>query len=190
MNISKKQHQIRKERIWQSSSNVMFEILRPLTTEIETKKRVNSMIVFLLLIFTLPRCHCWESHNAQQTMCRLSCIIYSKVNLFNDTKMMLPLMVMTETFPPPCYSTLHTHDLNRSCNPFHAYEITTHGNINLKFFRNYMLQQHGWIYISSRLRPRQKWPPFCRRCFQMHFLEWKCVNFASDFTEVCSSGSN
>ena len=32
---------------------------------------------------------------------------------------------------------------------------------------------------------RDKWPPFRRRPFQMHFLEWKCVIFAYDFTEVC-----
>ena len=24
----------------------------------------------------------------------------------------------------------------------------------------------------------------------MHFLEWKCMNFAYDFTKVCSYGSN
>ena len=37
---------------------------------------------------------------------------------------------------------------------------------------------------------QDKWPPFSRRHFQMHFLEWKCINFDSDFTEVCSQGSN
>ena len=26
---------------------------------------------------------------------------------------------------------------------------------------------------------------FSRRCFQMHFPEWKCVYFNYDFTEVC-----
>ena len=26
--------------------------------------------------------------------------------------------------------------------------------------------------------------------FQMHFLEWKCLNFNWNFTEVCSQGSN
>ena len=31
--------------------------------------------------------------------------------------------------------------------------------------------------LSPSLRPRQKWPPFCRRPFQMHFLEWKYINF-------------
>ena len=35
-----------------------------------------------------------------------------------------------------------------------------------------------------------KWPTFPRRDFQMHFHEWKCVNFYYDFTEVCSWGSN
>ena len=34
-----------------------------------------------------------------------------------------------------------------------------------------------------------KWPPFSRQHFQMHFLEWKYVNFYWDFTEVCSQGS-
>ena len=29
-----------------------------------------------------------------------------------------------------------------------------------------------------------KWQPFSRRHFEMHFLEWKCMNFAYDFTEV------
>ena len=37
---------------------------------------------------------------------------------------------------------------------------------------------------------RDKWPPLFRRHFQMHFLEWKCVNLDEDFTEVCSQGSN
>ena len=35
-----------------------------------------------------------------------------------------------------------------------------------------------------------KWQPFRRRYFQMHFLEWKCINSANDFNEVCSWGSN
>ena len=30
-----------------------------------------------------------------------------------------------------------------------------------------------------------KWPPFSRRNFQMHFLEWKCMNSDKDFTELC-----
>ena len=35
-----------------------------------------------------------------------------------------------------------------------------------------------------------KWPQFSRWHFQMHFLEWKCINFDRCFTEVCSQGSN
>ena len=37
---------------------------------------------------------------------------------------------------------------------------------------------------------RDKWPPISWRHFQMHFLEWKCMNFDSDFTEVCSKWFN
>ena len=32
--------------------------------------------------------------------------------------------------------------------------------------------------------------PFCRRHFQVQFLEWKLLNFKSNFTEICSLGSN
>ena len=60
------------------------------------------------------------------------------------------------------------------------------------------------IFAMSQLKPistnviryilthwgRDKWPPFSRQHFQMHFLEWKCVNFDKDFTEVCSQESN
>ena len=45
----------------------------------------------------------------------------------------------------------------------------------------------GWY---QHIEAETKWPPFRRRCLQMHFLECKCMNFAKDFTEVCSYGSN
>ena len=42
-------------------------------------------------------------------------------------------------------------------------------------------------WASIRLiSPWTKWPPFRRRHFQMHFLEWKCIDSDSYFTEVCS----
>ena len=34
-----------------------------------------------------------------------------------------------------------------------------------------------------------KWPPISRRYFHMHFLEWRCINFNQDFTEICSKCS-
>ena len=33
---------------------------------------------------------------------------------------------------------------------------------------------------------REIWPTFPRRHFEMHFLEWKCMNFDYNFTECCS----
>ena len=44
------------------------------------------------------------------------------------------------------------------------------------------IKTHIYVYIStdtaSKLTHwgRDKWTPFRRRNFQMHFLEWKCLN--------------
>ena len=38
--------------------------------------------------------------------------------------------------------------------------------------------------------PWTKWPPFCRRYFQMHFCAWKVSYFDHNFTEVYSWGTN
>ena len=44
------------------------------------------------------------------------------------------------------------------------------------------------IFFSTLLThpPRTKWPPFRRRHFQVHLLEWKCRNFDSNFNDVYS----
>ena len=55
-------------------------------------------------------------------------------------------------------------------------------------------KNHLWCicYWSFSIRPllthwrREKWPPYSRRHFEIHFLEWKCMNFDQNFTEVCS----
>ena len=31
---------------------------------------------------------------------------------------------------------------------------------------------------------------FKKAFFQMHFLDWNCINVDWDFTEICSQGSN
>ena len=41
--------------------------------------------------------------------------------------------------------------------------------------------------VAWNIETEAKWP---RRHFQIHFLEWACVNFDKDFTEVCSQWSN
>ena len=33
---------------------------------------------------------------------------------------------------------------------------------------------------------RDKMAAIIQQHFEMDFLEWKCMNFASDFTEICS----
>ena len=42
--------------------------------------------------------------------------------------------------------------------------------------------------IGMMLRPKRNGRHFRRRRFQIHFLEWKCMNFDYNFTEVCSRG--
>ena len=52
-----------------------------------------------------------------------------------------------------------------------------------------MAKHCSWNNLNT-LWPRQNGRHFRRRHFQMHFLEWKCMNFDWNFTEVCSWGSN
>ena len=42
--------------------------------------------------------------------------------------------------------------------------------------------------LCLQIETETKWPPFSRRYFQMHFLEWKCMNFEWDFTELFPKG--
>ena len=61
--------------------------------------------------------------------------------------------------------------------------------------RTRLCKQSGerMIYINSNQRlngymdAETKWPPFSWR-FQVHFLEWKFMNFHWNFTEVCLKG--
>ena len=55
---------------------------------------------------------------------------------------------------------------------------------------NGLMDNRGTTYTVSWLNEAEtRWPPFSRRHFPMHFLEWKYINFDYDFTEVCSQGS-
>ena len=47
-----------------------------------------------------------------------------------------------------------------------------------------------WARKPSHIEAETKWPPFCRRHFQMHFLQWKTLCSDPNFTEVCSRVSN
>ena len=40
--------------------------------------------------------------------------------------------------------------------------------------------------MSQHIEAETNWTPFRRQHFQMHFLEWKYMNFAPDFTEISS----
>ena len=42
------------------------------------------------------------------------------------------------------------------------------------------------LYWGWHIEAETKWLQFRRRQFQMHFLEWQCMNYDYNFTEVCS----
>ena len=49
---------------------------------------------------------------------------------------------------------------------------------------------HQKYEMPKHVEADAKRPPFARRYFQMDFHEGKCLNFDSDFTEVCFLGFN
>ena len=71
--------------------------------------------------------------------------------------------------------------------------------------QHHISHANHWLHFSEIIFPtdakmsnvvklthwgRHKWPPFSRRHFQMHFLEWICMDFDYIFTEICSEGFN
>ena len=45
-----------------------------------------------------------------------------------------------------------------------------------------------WV-CCEHFEAQTKWPPFCRRYFQVLYLEWKLLNFKSNVIEICSLAS-
>ena len=60
-----------------------------------------------------------------------------------------------------------------------------HRKCSKKSFLDVSLKIINWL-----ISPWTKWPPSSGRHFQMHFLEWKCINFDYYLTEICSQGPN
>ena len=53
----------------------------------------------------------------------------------------------------------------------------------------YIKYVHGSLCLvccSWHIETETKWTPFRRRHFQVHFLEWRCLNSKQNFTDVCS----
>ena len=49
-----------------------------------------------------------------------------------------------------------------------------------------VLTHWGW----GKMATIWQWPPFGKRHFQINFPQWKLLYFCSNFTEICSHGSN
>ena len=56
----------------------------------------------------------------------------------------------------------------------------------------YMMRLFPFVHMISdiqsiefkHIETETKWPPFCRQHFWMYLLEWKCMNFDYNLTEV------
>ena len=68
-----------------------------------------------------------------------------------------------------CHSKLNTAEKN----PPFTYYIYTHLDI--------FIEPCIW-----HIEAETKWPPFLRRRFQVHYLEWKYMKYDTNCTEVCS----
>ena len=84
-------------------------------------------------------------------------------------------MVLWNPFPPPfseCWrpekSPQHTHC--SSCTNY-RYGYTCNKHLNIE---------------ALHIETETKCPPFSRRHCETHFLEWRCMNFDWEFSEVCS----
>ena len=87
--------------------------------------------------------------------------------------------------------------LNSVKNLWHCGTLTTWWIVALGYYDNAWLSGvicsknvrpsavDGWYQLIT---PWTKWPLFRGRYFQMHFREWKCMNFDYDFTEFYSQG--
>ena len=59
---------------------------------------------------------------------------------------------------------------------------------NFSFWKMHRkISSSNWrLFCPRGYEAEIKWPPFIRGHFQMHFLEWNCMNFDWNFTDVCS----
>ena len=46
------------------------------------------------------------------------------------------------------------------------------------------------VHQRQHIEAETKWTPFRRRHFEVHFIEWKCLNSDWNFIEICSEGFN
>ena len=74
----------------------------------------------------------------------------------------------------------HIHIIQYLCKLYPIKHV--HGSVVIWF----MFTLSPWIHLIYHIEAGNKWLPFSRLHFWMHFLDRKCLNFYQDFTEVCS----
>ena len=75
---------------------------------------------------------------------------------------------------------------------FEGFVSISDGNLFIWFYQKSMPVSHafqmnditGVALFVYHIEAETKWSPFRRRHFEMHFSEWKCINFDRDFTDI------
>ena len=70
-----------------------------------------------------------------------------------------------------------------------VYCHTNFKSCNNKYTNSLHTKHLHWIW-HQHIEAETKWPWFSRQYLQMHFLEWKYMNFDWNFAEACVKGSN
>ena len=65
--------------------------------------------------------------------------------------------------------------------PYQCLEMMKNTNIHYGLLIPKNSSGHDELFVADR-----KWTTFRRQHFKMYFPQWKCLNFNSNFTEVCS----
>ena len=97
---------------------------------------------------------------------------------------------ISQPTPQPCHTSpsrnLGLKQYSRSVRNHHKITSCRIPNALNTQFRRWIIvkfcKEHGRYHIEAET----KWTPFHRRHFEVHFLEWKCLNSDWNFIEVCS----
>ena len=151
------------------------------------------LLSFLLFFFLLAHCYflsCYFIHTATQMNCYfLSCYFFSYLPTvtFFPVTLFIQLPQRTVTFFPVTFFLL-AHCYFLSCYffsylstvtffPVTFFPVTFFPTWNCYFLSCYLFSCY-FLSVHQHIEAETKWPPFRRRHFQMHFVEWKCITFA------------
>ena len=98
-------------------------------------------------------------------------------------------------FRNPSYIYIRACCIIYICSLYHSVHKFTTNNPNLCIIGLEIFNWKYWfdnlsVHLLQHIEAETRWPTFCRQHFQVHFLEWRYMNFDWYFIEYCSWESN